>query len=405
MRNTAGTSIGASEAEKTTLGVILFSRTNLNVPVRLTYFFLPAIARGLGVSLAAASTLVSARSLTGIAAPVFGSQSDRWGRRKVMSLGLCLLVVGAALTAGLPWYGFALLAFGLIGLAKSAYDPAMQAYVGQRVPYERRGRALGLAELAWSGALLLMPLCGWLIARVGWRAPFGLVAVLGVVSLCLTRRILAPGSQVAGERWGRAARRRDDFSALVRNTRYLWHDRQARLALTINALLTFAQDNLFIVYGAWMEDRFGLTVTALGMITLVVGLAEFNAELGVALLSDRLGKRRAVFLSLIITGCGYLLLPQMTAGLAAALAGTAFVILGFEYSIVGLIPIVSGLNATARGTLMSLNVAAISAGRMVAAPLAVALYQPGDLTRNGLVSALMCLVLLGLLSRLRERGH
>jgi predicted MFS family arabinose efflux permease len=154
-----------------------------------------------------------------------------------------------------------------------------------------------------------------------------------------------------------------------------------------------------------MEDRFGMTVTALGVVTLVFGVAELVAEVGVALLSDRLGKRRAVFLSVIGAGCGYLLLPQLAGSLVAALAGTAFVILAFEFSIVGLIPIVSGLNASARGTLMSLNVAAVSVGRMIAAPLAVALYRPGDLTRNGPVSAMACLVLLGLLFHLRERSH
>jgi predicted MFS family arabinose efflux permease len=95
----------------------------------------------------------------------------------------------------------------------------------------------------------------------------------------------------------------------------------------------------------------------------------------------------------------------LTGSLTAAAVGTAFVILVFEFSIVGLIPIISGLNATARGTLMSLNVAAISVGRVVAAPLAVALYEPGDLTRNGLVAATLCLVLLGLLTQLRERGY
>jgi predicted MFS family arabinose efflux permease len=95
----------------------------------------------------------------------------------------------------------------------------------------------------------------------------------------------------------------------------------------------------------------------------------------------------------------------MTGSLVAALAGTAFVILGFEFSIVGLIPIISGLNATERGTLMSLNMSATSVGRMVAAPLAVVLYQPGDITRNGLISAIVCLVLLVLLTQLRERGH
>jgi predicted MFS family arabinose efflux permease len=70
-----------------------------------------------------------------------------------------------------------------------------------------------------------------------------------------------------------------------------------------------------------------------------------------------------------------------------------------------LIPIVSGLNATARGPLMSFNVGAASLGRMVAAPLAVALYRHGDLSRNGPVSAFLCLLLLVLLARLREGGH
>jgi predicted MFS family arabinose efflux permease len=177
------------------------------------------------------------------------------------------------------------------------------------------------------------------------------------------------------------------------------------LALTITALLMLAQDNLMVVYGAWMEDRFGMTVTSLGAITLLFGVAELVAELGVALLSDRLGKRRAVALSVFVAGCGYLLLPLMTESLIAALLGTALVICAFEFSIVGIIPIVSGLNANARGTLMSLNVATASFGRMVAAPMAVILYQPGDLTRNGPVSTCACMAVLGLLFLLRERGH
>jgi DHA1 family inner membrane transport protein len=398
VRDSAG-GIDGARSERAALGVILFARINLNLPVRLTYFFLPAIGRGLGVSLSAAGALVSVRSLTGVVAPLFGALSDRLGGRRVMILGLALLVAGAGLTVGLPWYGMALLGFGVLGLSKSAYDPAMQAFVGQRVPYERRGRVLGLVELAWSGSLLAMPLCGWLIQRVGWRVPFLLVAILGVLGWWLTRQMLPLDSS------GRAGEGERGLKGPLRVIGHLWRDRDARLALTITALLMLAQDNLMVVYGAWMEDRFGLSVTALGLVTLVFGGAEVLAELGVALLSDRLGKRRAVFLSLAFTGCGYLLLPRLTGSLANALLGTAFVILAFEFSIVGLILIVSGLNATARGTLMSLNVAAASVGRMVAAPLAVALYRPGDLTRNGPVSALMCLLLLGLLALLRERGH
>ena len=389
-----------SSSEKDVLRVILLTRANLNLPLRLTYFFLPAISRGLGVSLHAAGALVSVRSLMGVTAPLFGVLSDTVGGRRVMSLGLVLMVVGAALAGGLPWYGTALLGFAIMGISKSAFDPAMQGYVGQLVPYERRAQAIGLVELSWSAALLGMPLCGWLIDQISWRAPFILAAAVGFLTWQLTRRALAPGPDIV-----EPGRHRENLARHVRSLRHLWHDRHARLALLITGLLVFAQDNLMIVYGAWMEDRFGLSVTALGAVTLVVGGAELVAELGVIVLSDRLGKRRAVFLSLVLTGCGYLLLPRATGSLIQGLAGTAFLILAFEFSIVGFIPIVSGLNATARSTVMSLNVVATAVGRMIAAPIAILLYTRGDLVWNGLISALVCLLVLALLSRLQEQGH
>ena len=392
-------------SEKDVLRVILLTRANFNLPMRLTYFFLPAISRGLGVSLHAAGVLVSVRALAGVGAPLFGVLSDTLGGRRVMSLGLVLMIVGAALTAGLPWYGAALLGFGILGLAKGAYDPAMQGYVGQRVPYERRARAMGLVELSWSAALLGMPLCGLLIDRVSWRAPFFLTAIVGVLTWQLTRRTLPPGSEGDGRTSIESERQPERLAQRVRGLRHLWKDHHARLAVVITGLLALAQDNVMVVYGAWMEDRFGLTVTALGAVTLVIGVAELIAEVGVIFLSDRLGKRRSVFVGLVLTACGYLLLPRMTGSLVLGLVGTAFLILAFEFSIVGFIPVVSGLNASARSTVMAFNVVTASIGRMIAAPLAIIAYTPGDLTRNGLTSALICLLVLALLLRLQEQGH
>jgi hypothetical protein len=77
----------------------------------------------------------------------------------------------------------------------------------------------------------------------------------------------------------------------------------------------------------------------------------------------------------------------------------------FEFTIVGLLPLVSGMNAKARGTLMSLSWAAMSASRVIAALVGVAVYTPGDIGVNGPISALACLLLLLVLLRLRERGQ
>jgi predicted MFS family arabinose efflux permease len=307
--------------------------------------------------------------------------------------------------AGVPWYGAAVVAFGFLGLAKMAFDPAMQVYIGRRVPYQRRGRALGLSELAWSLALLGMPLCGWLIEAVSWRLPFLLLGIISIPVWFITRRALPadPGSDIpsGSESWGL----RRTVTAIMAQVRQVWEDRQSMLALTTLALIGFAQINVLVVYGAWMEDRFGLSVSNLGVVTLIIGASELVAELAVAFISDRLGKRRSVFVSVIFTALAYLALPRLTGSLGAALAGTAVMTFFFEFTIVGLLPLVSGMNADARGTVMSLGRAAGSASRAVAAPIGVALYTTGDIGLNGPLSALACFVLLAVLLGLRERGH
>jgi predicted MFS family arabinose efflux permease len=361
--------------------------------------------------LAAAGTLVSVRSLVAMGAPLFGVLADRLEERRVMLVGVALLVAGAALTAGLPGFFVALLGFGLMGLAKSAYDPAMQVYIGRRVSYERRGWAIAITELSWSATWLGMPFAGWLIDRVSWRAPFVAIAALGLVGWQLTRRMLPIDQHAELDNSNKlgfsseGVQRNMAQAGQLQRFSHLWRDRQAWLAMSIAALIILAQDSIMIVYGAWMEDAFGLTVTALGGVSLVIGAAELVAELGAAVLSDRLGKRRAVLIGLIAMAGGYLLMPRLSGTLIVALAGMAFVVLAFEFSIVSFIPLVSGLNAAARGTLMSLIMTAHFAGRVVAAPLAVALYRPGDLTRNGLLAATVCVLLLGLLALLRERRY
>jgi hypothetical protein len=41
-----------------------------------------------------------------------------------------------------------LLTFFLAGLAKTVFDPALQAYVGERVPFQKRGLVLASSSLS-----------------------------------------------------------------------------------------------------------------------------------------------------------------------------------------------------------------------------------------------------------------
>ena len=80
-----------------------------------------------------------------------------------------------------PGYTTFFIAVLLMTLSTLVFLPAMQAYIGDRVAYKRRGRAMGLTELSWSLAFIFgVPLVGWLLGRSGaWQSPFPLLAVPG----------------------------------------------------------------------------------------------------------------------------------------------------------------------------------------------------------------------------------
>ena len=355
---------------------MLLARTTLNIVYRITYPFLPVIARGLGVDLTSAGLLVTARAAGGLVSPILGPLSDRYGRKRLMLAGVALLIAGAAVCALLPFYAAFLAAFVLFGVAKAVYDPTMQAAISDRVPYEERGRAIGISELSWSAAWLIgVPSAGWLIARAGWQAPFAFLAALGVVGLLLIAGVLARDE-------GPVGLQKPPRSGLLRN-------RNLYAALCVTSLMILANEVTFIVYGAWMESRFGLSVVSLGVASIVIGVAEAAGEFGSTGLADRLGKRRAVLIGLVLLAISYGLLPWLGQRLEWALGGLALLFVSFEFTLVSSLPLISELAPEARATAMSANVAAITVARMIGSAGGAAMFaRLGQLEFNAAVSVI-----------------
>jgi len=382
-------------------GVLLLARTAINMQFRIVYPFLPAIARGLGVPLETASLLLAVRSFVALGSPLYGSLADRIGRRPVMFIGLAALILGAVLVGVTPVFGLAVIAFALFGFSKSSYDPAMYAYVGDAVPYERRGRVTGILELPWALAWLIgVPLAGFLITRFSWRAPYWFIAAAGVASVLVLWRVCPT--------CGRSPQHAPSASAAprfsIRNLAWLRILLPALPALTVTLLLMTASENVFVVYGAWLESEFGLAVGAIGVISIVISLAELAAEGTSAGIVDRLGKRRSVLGGLVFSLLTYLVLPRLAVNLTGAIAGVTLMILAFEFSIVSLVPLVTEVVPAARGTVVALNVAAMSLGRIIATLMSTRLWSSGGLSANARVSAAIMLAALAvLIFAVRER--
>lgn len=365
-----------------TLAAVILARLGLSASQRVVFPFLPAIARGLDTSLSTVANLTALTSIVGLLAPLASALSARVGRRTVMLAALAATLAGAVVLGTAGSVAIAAVGFVLIGLGKPGFDVPMQAWFGDRVPFERRGRVLGATELTWAGGLLVsVPLSGWLIARTSWRSPFALVAVLIVVGLVAVV-VLMPGDRPAVRtRMARPPLTRPQVAVLV----VIW-------------LFSFAAGGLFVVYGAWLEADLGFDVTAIGLFTLVVVVSELAGEGAVTAFGDRVGLRRSVLGALLGSAVAYGLLGAVGGSLVGAVAVVVTWFVCYEVTIVSAIPLVTELGGAGRDRLMGLMVVVVSVARAGAALVVPAVFDAGGIAAAGALAAVCALVAAALLT-------
>ncbi|HUE99507.1 MAG TPA: MFS transporter [Anaerolineales bacterium] len=346
--------------------IFMMLRTILNTMHRMVYPFLAVFARGLGVEVTTLYFVVTLRSFVGMFAPVLGSITDQRGRRFGMLLGVILFILGMSLVALFPSFMTFSIALLLANLSKFLFDPSMQAYFGDRIPYERRGTALAITEGAWSLSFIAgVPLMGWLIARFGWNAPFPLLAGLGLVMLIVIWRMIPRADHLS----------QTPTATSMKNVRAVLTNLPALAGISIAMWATASNELVNLVFGVWLEDSFGLKIAALAGASAVIGFSELSGEGLVALTTDRLGKPRALVLGLIGNILAALLLPVVGRTELGALVGLFLFYITYEYVLVSHIPLMTEVMPSARATLLSFNVMGHSLGRAVGALIAIFIYE------------------------------
>ena len=357
------------------LALLTFARLVINSGTRFVYPFLPAIARGLGVPIEQAGLLVSVRWTMGMATPLVTAGIGRESHyRRQIVVGVALYAAGAAITVVAGTFAGAMFGFAAMGLAKPTFDVASQAYLADRVPYDKRARTLGIFEMTWAGGFLLgAPAAGWMIDRAGWQTPFWVFAiVLGLAGAAAYRSLDSSGDAATGKR---AARQK-----------LVWTRPAVGLALAMS-LFAGGAEILFVVFGVWLETAFGLSVVALGGTSILIGLAELAGEGGTIAVTDRLGKRRALIAGLLVAVVGYLALIPGENNLWVGLTALAVGLAGFEFAILSSVPLQTEIRPKARAQFLSWTVLTMAIFRAIGAAVGTPLYNEVGLIGNALVAA------------------
>src|ERR1700716_840625 len=127
-----------------------------------------------------------------------GRLGDITGRRRLLLAGIVLFTLASVLCGIAPTLWLLIAARAAQGLGAAVMMALAMAFVGETVPKEKTGSAMGLlGTMSAIGTALGPSLGGVLIAGLGWRAIFLVNVPLGILALLLAYRCLPIDRQVS----------------------------------------------------------------------------------------------------------------------------------------------------------------------------------------------------------------
>lgn len=157
---------------------------------------LPAIAQSYGATFQQVQWVVLAYLLAITTLIVTaGRLGDMMGRRRLLLVGIALFTAASILCGLAPSIWLLIAARAVQGMGAAMMMALTMALVGEAVPKEKTGSAMGLlGTMSAIGTALGPSLGGALIAGLGWRAIFLVNLPLGIVAFLVARRYLPQGS-------------------------------------------------------------------------------------------------------------------------------------------------------------------------------------------------------------------
>jgi DHA1 family multidrug resistance protein-like MFS transporter len=311
-----------------------------------------------------------------ICGPIWGSLSDRVGRKPVLIIG----ILGYAVT--MLWFGLAtelwmlFAARILSGILSSATAPTSMAYIGDSTPEKERGGGMGLLGAAGGVGTILGPALGGLLAGDSLSLPFFIAAGLSLLSLLLAWLFL-PESLPAEARLAAQSSAQDGGAIPggaipggagegILDVR-LWA-RTIRSPIGVLFALTFISTcGLMIfasVFGLYALERFGFGPQEVGVMMMVLGLVSALGQGGLAgPLTRRWGDEAVIRGGLLATAIGFGLM-LLAADYITILLATAFFGLATALQIPALTSLTSRRATLPQGIVMGLSNSFVSLGRI-----------------------------------------
>ncbi len=186
-------------------------------------------------------------AMMALLSPIAGNLMDRYGARMVIAVGLAALALGVGATSFVTDPAFYYLLFGVVGGVGWAFVSIPMVTAAVSGYFERmRGLAIGIAVSGASGGQLpILSGLGILIAAIGWRASY---QVLALIVAALALMVLLWFKRPLGERRDFQPSEVDDADTLGDRLKFLMVNQTFLLLLGAFTLCGFTTAGVIDVY-------------------------------------------------------------------------------------------------------------------------------------------------------------
>ena len=333
---------------------LLFGNFVIGTGVMAVAGTLNEISGSLRISVATAGQLISAGAvLMCLGAPLCAALVAGWDRRRLLAVSMvwyALLHVGCALAPDFAW----LLALRVLAMISPAiFTPQAAASLGMLVPPEQRGRAITFIFLGWSLASVLgMPISAYVSGTVGWRAAFGLVAALSLVSAVWVWRSLPDGVKPP--------------SLSLAAWQQTFRSRALMVGVAVTVLSAAGQFMQFSYFAPYFKQKLGLSPGELSLYFLWFGVFGLIGNVLMSRYIDRIGAPRSVMIGLVLMAASLLAFPLGVSLLLACVVSVPWALGCFSSNSAQQARLVGIAPALASAT-VALNSSALYAGQAIGA--------------------------------------
>jgi predicted MFS family arabinose efflux permease len=306
--------------------------------------------------------LVSAYTLAaGASGLLAATYLDKFDRKKLL-LALYVLFGLATLACGLaPTYYTLMVARVLAGIFGGVLSALSQTIIADVIPFERRGRAMGIVMTSFSVSTVAgVPLGLFLAAHFSWHAPFfGIAALVGILAAgaYITLPPLADHLKIANK------------PSAWSGIKQVLADPNHLKAFAFSGLLMFAGFTVIPFITIYLQANVGWQTEQVPYVYLSGGLVTLVTARMIGVLTDRKGKV-FMFSLMAVLVIFPMVATTLTEGLpmwTVLLVSTTFFACMSGRMIPGMAIITSAANPQLRGTFMALNSAVQSASMGIAA--------------------------------------